>query len=169
MCCWRSPPPGRLWFPGAGKHANHDIAGLQCGSCDSSASSRLREAVLKSRRSSSLHESDQSILRWGDSAANRSARATAQQPYPAEAGGRPPPATLRAGPIALPWPRNQYSRDGYARNRLVRITRARGRRRGLVPLSARRSDSRNSSCTVIETRLRCAPARRTPAVGSAYT
>jgi hypothetical protein len=75
MCRWRSRPPGGLWSPGRGKHANHEIARLQSGSSDSPASSRLREAALKSRRSSSLQESDQSILECGESAANRSARA----------------------------------------------------------------------------------------------
>ena len=64
-----------LGFQGASKHANHYVAGLQCDSSDSSASSRLREAALKSFRSSSVQESDQSIRWCGESAANRSARA----------------------------------------------------------------------------------------------
>ena len=51
-----------LGFQGAGKHANHHIAGLQCDSSGSSVSSRFREAALKSFRSSSVPESDQSMV-----------------------------------------------------------------------------------------------------------
>jgi hypothetical protein len=49
--------------------------GFQSDSSDSSASSRLTEAALKSCRSSSPQESGQSILTCGESVANRSARA----------------------------------------------------------------------------------------------
>lgn len=62
-------------FQGVGEHSNHDIARLRWDSSDSSASSRLREAALKSCRSSSVQESDQSTLRCGESEAKRSARA----------------------------------------------------------------------------------------------
>ena len=69
----------------ASKHANHDIAWPQRDSSDSSTSSRLSEAALKSSRSSSDQESDQSILQFGVSVANRSASAESSA---AASGGR---------------------------------------------------------------------------------
>jgi len=62
-------------FKSTGQHADHDIAGLQCESWVSSASSRFKDAARKSWRSSSDHESDQSILPAGESVASRWARA----------------------------------------------------------------------------------------------
>jgi hypothetical protein len=67
--------PANLGFESASQHADRDIARLQRESSASSASSRFREAALKSRRSSSDHESDQSILLFGVNKASRSARA----------------------------------------------------------------------------------------------
>ena len=64
-----------LGFDGAGKHADNDIAGLQREPSESSVSSRFKEALLKSRRSSSDQESDQSILQFGVTVASRSASA----------------------------------------------------------------------------------------------
>ena len=64
-----------LCFLGADKHPDHHVAGLQSRPADSSASRRRSDAALNSLRSSSDQESDQSILRFGASSANRSASA----------------------------------------------------------------------------------------------
>ena len=74
-----------LCFQGARKRANDDITGLQRGSSGSSASSRRTEAAVNSFRSSSDQESDQSILVFGRSAANRSAKTAISD---AASGGR---------------------------------------------------------------------------------
>ncbi len=64
-----------LGFLCADKDAYHQIARFQSRSSESSASKRLKDAALKSFRSSSDQESDQSILWLGASSANRSASA----------------------------------------------------------------------------------------------
>src|SRR5580704_7502333 len=71
-----------LCFQCAGQHAHRDIARVQLGSSDSSASSRAKDADLKSCKSSSVHESDQSIVPCDGSAANRSPKPTAQRQRP---------------------------------------------------------------------------------------
>ena len=63
----------------------HHIARLQSRSADTSASKRRRDAALKSCRSSSDQESDQSIGRFEASSASRSASADSSE---AATGGR---------------------------------------------------------------------------------
>lgn len=74
-----------LGFLGADQDADHHVARLQPRSSDSSASRRRSDAALNSFRSSSDQESDQSILRFGASTANRSASADSSV---AVSGGR---------------------------------------------------------------------------------
>jgi len=62
-------------FHCCGEHSDHKISRLQLESSGSSASSLRKDAVLKSTRSSSVHESDQSMLWPGESVASRSASA----------------------------------------------------------------------------------------------
>jgi hypothetical protein len=62
-------------FEGAYENPDHLVTRAQFWSSDSSASRHLREAALKSFRSSSEHASDQSIFLFGASPAKRSARA----------------------------------------------------------------------------------------------
>jgi hypothetical protein len=64
-----------LGFLGAHQNADHHIARPQPRSSDSSVSRRRRDAALNSFRSSSDQESDQSILWFGASSANRWASA----------------------------------------------------------------------------------------------
>jgi len=74
-----------LGFLGADQNADHHVAGRQSRSSDSSASRRRRDAALKSFRSSSDQESDQSIRWFGASSASRSASADSSE---AVSGGR---------------------------------------------------------------------------------
>jgi hypothetical protein len=92
-----------------GKHADDNITGLQFESSVSSTSSRLRDAVLKSAKSSSDQESDQSILRLGESVARRSARPKVRRQHLVGDDEMPRPAMLLADSVAFPWLWNQYT------------------------------------------------------------
>jgi len=74
-----------LGFLGTDQNADHHIASLQLRSSDSSTSKRRRDAALKSFRSLSDQESDQSIRWFGASSASRSTSADSSE---AVSGGR---------------------------------------------------------------------------------
>ena len=93
---------------GADEAADHNVARLQSRSSDPWVSRRRRDAALKSFRSSSDQESDQSMIVSERSVANRSAGADNSIAVSEVGGGRRLPTMLPARLAAFPCSYTQY-------------------------------------------------------------